>query len=129
MSRLRRLLNTHCLTFTRDVGGGFYGDDGRWVDDTSDDGTFSANGSLQPFNPFKLQLVIPEGVTQNDTRIFYTTCVLKTTSQFTQTIADTTIIDDLTFEVFSVRPWTGLLSSVNHYAAVLIRQDQLTELE
>lgn len=119
------LLTHSTLTFDRDGGDGEYNESGEWVPATPTQ--FTAQGNLQPFRQGKEQTILPEGKTAGDAFIFYTKTQLKTTSQFTDTLADETVIDGLAYYVLAVEDWSkqGTLLP-QHYKCILLRKDQNT---
>ena len=114
------LLKTSSITFSRDKGDGGYDSSGKWTDSTVR--KIKTKGSLQPFGKGKGQVILPEGITQNDAKTYYTKKELKTSSQFTETKADTCCIGGLEYEVFFVEDWNFGLS-VDHFECTLIRKD------
>ena len=113
------LLETHTLTFDYYTSG--YDNDGRWVEIVADN--IVALGSLQPYRDGEKASILPEGVTVNDARIFYTKVPLGTDNVNTKTAAYSTKIGDNTFEVFMVEDWTGFGLAADHYKITLIRRD------
>lgn len=119
------LMQFSSLTFPRDSGDGYWDSHGEWVEGTPE--TIEATGNLQPFRQGKEQTILPDGRTSDDAYIFYTDTRLQTASQFTDTVADETIIDDLEYYVMSVEDWhkQGTLLP-QHYKCILVRKDHPT---
>ena len=115
------LLQTSSLNFERDGGSGYYNTAGDWVEGSTT--TVETKGSLQPFKQGDNQTILPEGITANDTRIYYTVTQLKTGSQYIKQDADYTVIDGLEYEVFAVEDWSRYGLSVDHYKCILVRRD------
>jgi hypothetical protein len=119
------LLNKSTLTFQRDGGDGYWDEHGEWIPSTPV--VYQARGNLQPFQEGKEQTILPEGKTSNDAFLFYTKTQINTASQFTKELADTTVVDGLTYYALAVEDWSkqpGLLPT--HWKIVLLRNDQPT---
>lgn len=81
-------------------------------------------GSLQPMRQGDSQIKLPEGVTSDDVRVFYTKTKIFASNTNTKKPSDTTVIDSQEFEAFRVFDWTGFGLETDHYKAVFIRKDQ-----
>ena len=118
-----KLMRKFTLTITRDDGGGFWNDKGRWVEDTVPD-VFDIKCSLQPFKAGDVQAILPEGKTATDARIVRTTTALRTSDQFSKKLADTTTIEGQTFFAMAAENWTGHGLAPDHYKVTFLREDQ-----
>ena len=117
------LLKTTVLTFTRFEEGNYdVGGTEEWVDGTPT--PVIAEGSLQPFREGTSKVVLPEGTKTQDARLFYTKTLLRTEDEFNNTVADTTVINGATYEVFNSGDWNQFGLSVDHFRAILIRRDK-----
>lgn len=122
MSRLRKQTP---LTFKRPTG--------DYFDETTRKSVRGAPvdvetiGNLQPYRNGTGQVVLPDGITQNDAIVYYTTTKLSSADQFTNTSADYTEIDGLEYQVFFAENWTRTNLSLAHYKVILIRRDKLPE--
>lgn len=115
-----RLLRSKTLTF-KSFEEGYIDDDGLWSDGVEK--TFNVKGSLQPFSG-STRNVLPEGVTSEDARVFYTKDKILTTNQLNNTQAYEATIDGFTFVVSGSGDWTGSGLSLDHYKVVLVRKDK-----
>lgn len=121
------LFKTSTITITRDDGGGFWDDKGRWVNDPTPPAPFDIQCSIQPFRLSDTQTILPEGKEAGDALIVYTTTSLKTVQQIsTKETADTTVIDGLSYEAFNVENWSRYGLSTDHFKVIFIRDDQAT---
>lgn len=119
-----RLLKTHSLVVTRKSPTGEYNDDGDWVDGTTLD-PFTVKGSLQPFRQGKSKVELPDGVRQQDVRLFYTKAILTTSDEILNQEADTTLIDGIPYECWYVEPWVGNSLMTDHHKVFWVREDRL----
>ena len=129
------IIETSELSFLRDDPdnkGYFSETTGQWVE-ADDLQPFKAKGSLQPFRSGNsllkqgtVQRITEQGYFSEDSRVFYTSTLLKTVSQFSGTKPDETTIDAHTYFVFSVKDWTTLGSTMGHYECLLVRNDNPT---
>ena len=118
-----QLLQTSTLTITRDDGGGFYDAAGRWVEDATPT-NFGIQCSIQPFKPGTGQKILPEGITASSAVKVYTQTALKTSEQIgNKELADTTVIDGLTYEAFFDENWSRFGLSIDHHKVTFIRKD------
>jgi hypothetical protein len=121
---LLKLLKTSTLTITRDNGGGFWDDKGRWTEDATPI-DFDILCSIQPFKLGDIQKVLPEGITTNDAVIVRTKTSLKTSEQIgVKEKADTTNLDGFTYEAFFSENWSRFGLSTDHYKVTFLRKDQ-----
>ena len=115
------LLKYQPLTITRYLNDGYYKRGGEWVAGTTS--SFTIQASVQPYQKSEQQIVLPEGVTENDARLVMTKSQLQTASEYNNNNADTTVIEGLVYEAFSVKNWT--LYNTSHNECVFIRKDKI----
>jgi hypothetical protein len=121
------LLKGTTLSFTRDDPNnkGYYHEtSGKWVE--ASDVTVSATGNLQPYTGIsngEMQELVNSGYSATDVRIFYTKTKIQTLNQFTKVKPDQTVIDDRTYDAFSVKDWNIPSLSTSHYKVLLARKD------
>jgi hypothetical protein len=121
------LLRSSTITITRDDGGGFWDDKGRWTDDPTPPLPFDIQCSIQPFKLSDTQTVLPEGKQAEDALVVYTSTLLKTVMQISsKETADTTVIDGLTYEAFNTENWSRFGLTADHHKVVFVRHDQPT---
>lgn len=122
------LLKTSTLSFTQQASAGYYVG-GEWVDPPNSP-AISVEGSLQPYKSkgSLRQSILPEGKSSGDARIFYTSAVLKTATQFGDTEADETTIDGNRYYVWLEQDWSLYGLTSDHHTYVLIREDQQATL-
>ena len=101
---------------------GYYNDAGEWVG--GDLSTTSLKGSLQSFRRNTKQLLLPDGISSSDARVFFTTTKLKSSDEFGDTQADYTVINGREFYVKEVEDNTGYGLMADHYKCLLIRRDK-----
>ena len=112
------------LTLTRDSGGN-WDTSGKWVLGAT--APIDIAASIQPFRNSNVQVILPEGITANDTLVVYTKSLVKVADQFNNTLADTTLIDGFTYVAFFVEDWARHTSmNLIHYKVIFVRQDKLT---
>jgi cell division protein YceG involved in septum cleavage len=92
------LLKTHSLTFLRNTVRGHYDAKGDYVLGTEVP-LVDVLGSLQPFKSGSKQMKLPEGITTESAKIFYTQTELLTASQFTKLLADYCLIGGLDMDL------------------------------
>ncbi len=112
-----RLMNTHSVVFTRTgtpTEKPRFNSTGRAVhpDETSE---ITATGSLQPYSTMNNRLPLPEGVREEDCRIFYSKDDLRTVEQFNNNLADKAEIEGKWYKVMRKGPWQGFKTRVDHY--------------
>ena len=116
------LLKETKLTFQRQSGQDELQLDGTYARTPST--SFDAEGSLQPYKKGKVATKLPEGVTTDNAYVFFTKTKLNTYNTFNKTLADTTEIDNRTFEVVEFQDWSYTSLTPNHFMAVLVMQDK-----
>jgi hypothetical protein len=117
-------MRTSTLTITRDIGGGYYDVEGRWVEGPAPE-TFNISCNIQPFKMGEVQSVLPEGTSANNAVIVRTPTALKTSEQVgDKEKADTTVIDGFTYEAFFAENWSRYSTRTDHYKVTFIRKDQ-----
>ena len=117
------LLNQLSLTLTRPAEGEGYYENGEWVPPS--DTTIDIRCSIQPYQlTSEDMLILPAGLSSKDSLVVFTKTQVKTVSQYTQTEADTTIIDGLTYVAFKVKNWARHTSfKMAHYQVTFVRKD------
>lgn len=118
-----KLLETHTLTFSIPTANTL-GTDGRWTEGTPT--SLIVKGSLQSFKRGKKSLVLPEGISISDSRLFYTQTKVSAPDDIDIQAAPTTLINGKTFVIYDEEDNTGFNLKSNHYLYLLIRQDKLT---
>ena len=116
------LLNQLSLTVTRPAEPGYW-ENGEWVEPP--DTSVPIRCSIQPYqlNSEDL-LILPAGMSSKDSLVVFTKTQIKTVSQYTQTEADTTVIDGLTYVAFKVKNWARHTSlRTAHYEVTFVRED------
>lgn len=125
---LNNLYKSHCLTFTQKTTAPTIGRDGRVVD-SNDSETIIAEGHLIPFREYNNKLVLPQGVREQDVKIFYSKVkTIRQADEKSKLPAALTTIDGDVYEVFNKRPWDGskplgIIRGTDNYDYVLIRQN------
>jgi hypothetical protein len=117
---IMRLMKASTLTVTQ-YAANAVDIDGDFVVGSSS--TIDIECSIQPITKVE-QMVLPEGYTSNDAELIYTDTKLRTSSQFTKEPADTTVIDSLVYECFTVEDWTKNTLIPFHFKCLFIRRDQ-----
>lgn len=119
------LLSTHTITFTEygdSVTTGYYDKGGVWVDPVGTVRTFDVLGSLQPYSKDNTRSILPEGVKEESTYVFYSKEEIRVTNKRTNLKGATTVIDSDTYEVGTRAKWQGFSLIPDHYEYVLILQ-------
>ena len=114
------LLRAKTVTFTS-FAEGYYDDDGLYFD--GNEASFDVKGSLQPFEGMS-RSILPEGVSTEDVRVFYTKDEILTANQLDNTQAYEADIGGFTFVVTMASPWIDSGVSLNHHRVILIRKDK-----
>lgn len=122
------LLKTSTLTFVQQASAGYYVG-GEWIAPPNSPDILS-EGSLQPFKGrgSLKQVILPEGKSSSDARTWYTTSVLKTSTQFSDTEADKTTVDGNRYYVWTEQDWSVYGLCTDHHVYVLVREDQQATL-
>lgn len=115
------LLKYQPLTITRYSNGGYYREDGEWIVGSTSPLTIQA--SVQPYQKSEQQIILPEGVTEDDVRLVMTKSQLQTASEYNNNNADTTVIEGHVYEAFSVKNWT--LYNTSHNECIFVRKDKI----
>lgn len=115
-----RLLKAKTLTF-KSFAEGYFDEDGLYFDGYETE--FDAQGSLQPANG-ATRSVLPEGVSTEDVRVFFTRDSILTANQLDNTQAYETDIGGFTYVVTNSGPWVDSGLSIDHYEVILIRKDK-----
>lgn len=118
------LFDSTTLTFTRylvqDV------DDYGNPTSPADPSPIEAKGSLQPYKPSSDRTItVPEGFTYEDFKIFYTKTQLQAANPLTDTPADSTIHNGVSYSVHDPGDWYSDFagSSIKHFEVILIRNE------
>lgn len=118
-----KLLNTHSLEFFRRSVG--YHSGGKYVEPDPPTTLGQIRGSLQSLSPGLAKKILPEGVSTEDSKLFFTYTTLVTYSEFSKHKPDYTTIGGRVFEVHEVGKWDdfGLYSDHNRYLLIAKSQD------
>lgn len=119
-----RLLQKNTLTFTRKTTNGTYDDSGNWVEGV-DEPSFNVKGSLQPFERGNSREDLPEGVSANDIRVFYTATELKTIEEYNNQESDSTTINGIEYICYFAEDWFTPAYRLSHYKVFLIKKDKI----
>lgn len=120
-----RLLNRHKVLILRNALKGHYDLNGDWVDN-SEPIEMHVIGNVQPYLKSNTQVKLPDGIREDDVRIFYTRAVLQTANKKNGTMADKMVYKGTHYEAFTVFDWGGQ-GRLEHHAVVFIKEDKMNE--
>jgi hypothetical protein len=83
--------------------------------------------SVQPYKNGKSQIVLPEGVKEEDAFILYGITPIQSSDQFKKIKADRVAIQGQYYLAFNSENWTFTRSKVSYYRSIFIREDKLQE--